>query len=31
VSLHPNFIILPFALLFALALTVTAATFKKYL
>jgi integrating conjugative element membrane protein (TIGR03747 family) len=31
VSLHPNGVILPFATLFALSLTVTAATFKKYL
>jgi len=31
VSLHPNGVILPFATLFALSLTITAATFKKYL
>jgi integrating conjugative element membrane protein (TIGR03747 family) len=30
-SLHPNFVILPFAGLFAFAVTVTAGTFKKYL
>ena len=30
-SLHPNVVILPFAVLFALSLTITAATFKKYL
>ena len=30
-SLHPAFIVLPFAMLFALAVTVTASTFKKYL
>ena len=30
-SLHPTFVILPFATLFALALAVTASTFKKYL
>lgn len=30
-SLHPNVVILPFATLFALSLTLTAATFKKYL
>ena len=31
VSLHPIFIVLPFATLFALSLAVTASTFKKYL
>ncbi|WP_299314956.1 TIGR03747 family integrating conjugative element membrane protein [uncultured Halomonas sp.] len=31
VSVHPNFVILPFALLSAVALAVTASTFKKYL
>ncbi|MEW5756472.1 MAG: TIGR03747 family integrating conjugative element membrane protein [Pseudomonadota bacterium] len=30
-SLHPTLVILPFAMLFALAVTVTASTFKKYL
>jgi integrating conjugative element membrane protein (TIGR03747 family) len=30
-SLHPSFVILPFATLFALSLAVTASTFKKYL
>ena len=30
-SLHPAFIVLPFAMLFALAVTVTAGTFKKYI
>ncbi|MEW8507231.1 MAG: TIGR03747 family integrating conjugative element membrane protein [Candidatus Thiodiazotropha sp.] len=30
-SLHPTFIVLPFAILFALAVAVTASTFKKYL
>ena len=30
-SLHPSWIILPFALAFAFALTITASTFKKYL
>ena len=30
-SLHPSWIILPFALAFAFAVTVTASTFKKYL
>jgi len=30
-SLHPTFIVLPFATLFALTLAVTASTFKKYL
>ena len=30
-SAHPNFVILPFAVLSALALATTAATFKKYL
>jgi integrating conjugative element membrane protein (TIGR03747 family) len=30
-SLHPNWVILPFAGLFALAVTVTTSTFKKYL
>lgn len=31
ISIHPTFVILPFAMLFALAVTVTASTFKKYL
>ncbi len=31
VSVHPNFVVLPFALFFALTLGITAATFKKYL
>jgi hypothetical protein len=31
VSLHPNVVILPFAVLFALALGVSAGTFKKTL
>ena len=30
-SLHPTFVVLPFAALFALTVTVTASTFKKYL
>ena len=30
-SLHPTFIVLPFATLFALSVSVTASTFKKYL
>ena len=30
-SLHPTFVVLPFAVLFALTITVTASTFKKYL
>ena len=30
-SLHPTFIVLPFATLFALSVAVTASTFKKYL
>jgi integrating conjugative element membrane protein (TIGR03747 family) len=30
-SLHPSFIVLPFASLFALSVAVTASTFKKYL
>ena len=30
-SLHPTFVVLPFATLFALSLAVTASTFKKYL
>ena len=30
-SLHPSFIVLPFATLFALSVAVTASTFKKYL
>ena len=30
-SLHPSWVILPFALGFALTVTVTASTFKKYL
>ncbi len=31
VSVHPNLIVLPFAVLFALAVTVMSSTFKKYL
>jgi integrating conjugative element membrane protein (TIGR03747 family) len=31
VSLHPSWIILPFALVFGFAVTITASTFKKYL
>ncbi len=30
-SLHPSFVVLPFATLFALSVAVTASTFKKYL
>ena len=30
-SLHPTFVVLPFAILFALTIAVTASTFKKYL
>lgn len=30
-SPHPSFVVLPFATLFALSVTVTASTFKKYL
>ena len=30
-SLHPTFIVLPFAMLFALSVAVTASTFKKYI
>ena len=30
-SLHPTFVILPFAMLFALSVAVTASSFKKYL
>ena len=30
-SLHPSFVILPFAILFALSVAVTASSFKKYL
>jgi len=30
-SLHPSFIVLPFASLFAMSVAVTASTFKKYL
>jgi integrating conjugative element membrane protein (TIGR03747 family) len=30
-SLHPSFVVLPFAILFALSVEVTASTFKKYL
>lgn len=30
-SLHPTFVVLPFAMLFALTVAVTASTFKKYL
>ena len=31
ISLHPVFIVLPFAILFAISISVTASTFKKYL
>ncbi len=31
VSIHPNLVVLPFAFLFALAITITASSFKKYL
>lgn len=31
VSIHPTFVVLPFALLFATAITITSSTFKKYL
>ncbi|MBL3529436.1 MAG: TIGR03747 family integrating conjugative element membrane protein [gamma proteobacterium endosymbiont of Lamellibrachia anaximandri] len=31
VSVHPNFVILPFAALFAMAVAITSGTFKKYL
>ena len=31
ISLHPSFIVLPFAAMFALSVAVTASTFKKYL
>ena len=31
VSVHPSWVILPFAIGFGLAVTVTASTFKKYL
>jgi hypothetical protein len=31
VPVHPNFVILPFAVFSALAIAVTASTFKKYL
>lgn len=31
ISLHPAFILLPFATLFALSISITASTFKKYL
>ena len=31
VSVHPTLVVLPFAILFAIAITVTSATFKKYL
>lgn len=31
VSVHPNFIILPFALMFSVAVTITAEKFKKYI
>ncbi|MDN5869207.1 MAG: TIGR03747 family integrating conjugative element membrane protein [Nitrococcus sp.] len=31
ISLHPSFVVLPFAALFALSVAVTASTFKKYL
>ncbi len=30
-SLHPTFVVLPFAVMFALTVSVTASTFKKYL
>ncbi len=30
-SLHPSFVVLPFATLFVLSVAVTASTFKKYL
>jgi hypothetical protein len=30
-SLHPTFVVLPFATVFALTVAVTASTFKKYL
>jgi len=30
-SLHPTFVVLPFAIMFALTVAVTASTFKKYL
>ena len=30
-SLHPVFIVLPFAILFAISVSITASTFKKYL
>jgi integrating conjugative element membrane protein (TIGR03747 family) len=30
-SLHPSFVVLPFAILFSLSVEVTASTFKKYL
>jgi hypothetical protein len=31
VSLHPIFIVLPFAILFAMSISLTASRFKKYL
>jgi integrating conjugative element membrane protein (TIGR03747 family) len=31
VSIHPNYVILPFAALFAMAVAITSSTFKKYL
>ncbi len=31
VSVHPNYVILPFAVLFAVAVAITSSTFKKYL
>ena len=31
ISIHPTFVVLPFAVLFALAVAVTSSTFKKYL
>ncbi len=31
VSVHPNLIVLPFAVLFAVSVTVMASTFKKYI
>lgn len=30
-SMHPNYVILPFAALFALAMAIAAGSFKKYL
>lgn len=31
ISIHPTFVVVPFALLFGIAITVTSSTFKKYL